>query len=67
MSRDDAQDLEMQALRKAKADLETLIDTSPVGVVVFDERTGALVSVNREMRWRVNRPRNLLALMAGFH
>ena len=49
MSRDDAQDLEMQALRKAKADLETLIDTSPVGVVVFDGRTGALVSVNREM------------------
>ena len=34
---------------RARADLETLIDTSPVGVVVFDARTGALLSVNREM------------------
>ena len=29
--------------------LETLIDTSPVGVAVFDARTGAPVSLNREM------------------
>ena len=36
--------------RRAKADLETLIDTSPVGVVVFDARTGAPVSFNRECR-----------------
>ena len=35
--------------RRARADLETLIDTSPVGVVVFDGRTGAPVSINREM------------------
>ena len=35
---------------RARADLETLLDTSPVGVVVFDARTGAPVSVNREMR-----------------
>ena len=34
--------------RRARADLETLINTSPVGVVVFDARTGGLVSVNRE-------------------
>ena len=34
---------------QSRADLETLIDTSPVGVVVFDARTGALLSVNREM------------------
>ena len=34
--------------RRARTDLETLVDTSPVGVVVFDARTGALVSVNRE-------------------
>ncbi len=34
--------------RRARANLETLINTSPVGVVVFDARTGALVSVNRE-------------------
>jgi len=36
--------------RRARADLETLIDTSPVGVVVFDGRTGKLVSFNREAR-----------------
>ena len=36
--------------RRARADLETLIDTSPVGVVVFDARTGVVVSFNREAR-----------------
>ena len=36
--------------RRARADLETLIDTSPVGVVVFDAPTGALKSINREAR-----------------
>ena len=36
--------------RQARADLETLIDTSPVGVVVLDVRTGAPVSFNREAR-----------------
>ena len=35
---------------RARADLETLMDTAPVGVAVFDGRTGAPVSVNREMR-----------------
>ena len=35
---------------RARADLETLIDTTPVGVVVFVARTGAPVSVNREMK-----------------
>ena len=34
--------------RRARADLETLIDTSPVGVVVFDARTGRPTSFNRE-------------------
>ena len=34
--------------QKARRDLETLIETSPVGVVVFDARTGALVSINQE-------------------
>ena len=33
--------------RQARADLETLVNTSPVGVVVFDARTGA-ASFNRE-------------------
>ena len=34
--------------QRARTDLETLINTSPVGVVVFDARTGAPVSINRE-------------------
>ena len=36
--------------RRARADLEALVETSPVGVVVFDAATGALVSLNREAR-----------------
>ena len=36
--------------QRARADLETLINTSPVGVVVFDVRTGVPVSFNREVR-----------------
>ncbi len=35
---------------RARSDLETLIDTSPVGVVVFDGVTGAPKSFNREAR-----------------
>ena len=34
--------------QRAKADLETLINTSPVGVAVFAAGTGALLSINRE-------------------
>ncbi len=34
---------------RARKDLETLISTSPVGVVVFDARTGTPLSFNREM------------------
>ena len=37
-----------RAERRARADLEALIETSPVGVVVFDGGTGQLVSLNRE-------------------
>ena len=33
---------------RARSKLEALIDTSPVGVVVFDARTGILTSINRE-------------------
>ena len=40
--------------RRARADLETLIDTSPVAVVVFDALTGAPKSLNREARRIVN-------------
>ncbi len=36
--------------RRARASLETLINTSPVGVVVLDARTGAALSFNREAR-----------------
>ena len=36
--------------RRARQDLEALIDTSPVGVAVFDGRSGRLVSLNREAR-----------------
>ena len=34
--------------QRARTDLETLINTSPVGVVVFNARTGVPVSLNRE-------------------
>ena len=36
--------------RRARSDLETLVETSPVGVVVVDGRTGGLVTINREAR-----------------
>ena len=36
--------------QRARADLETLVDTAPVGVVVLDARTGTPVSLNAEAR-----------------
>ena len=36
--------------QRARADLETLVNTTPVGVLVFDAKTGGLRSVNREAR-----------------
>ena len=36
--------------RRARADLEALVDTSPVGVLVLDAETGRAVSFNREAR-----------------
>ena len=36
--------------RRARSDLEALIEISPVGVVVFDARTGEPASFNREAR-----------------
>ena len=36
--------------RRARADLETLVNTSPVGVVVFDVPTGTPAYLNREAR-----------------
>ena len=38
------------AEQRARADLEALVETSPVGVVVFDAKTGRAVSFNREAR-----------------
>ncbi len=36
--------------QRTRADLEALVETSPVGVVVFDARSGQPVSFNREAR-----------------
>jgi DNA-binding response OmpR family regulator/signal transduction histidine kinase len=36
--------------QRARADLEALVEMSPVGVVVFEGTTGKLVSFNREVR-----------------
>ena len=36
--------------RRSRLELETLIDTSPVGVIVFDATGGGVVSANREAR-----------------
>ncbi len=39
-----------QDVERARSDLEALIDTAPVGVVVFDAQSGALASLNAESR-----------------
>ena len=39
-----------RAEQRARADLEALVETSPVGVAVFDARLGHVTSVNREAR-----------------
>ena len=44
--------------RRARAGLETLIDTTPVGVVVLDTKTGTAASFNREARRIVDSLRN---------
>ena len=36
--------------RRARADLEALVETSPVGVIVFEAASGTPLSVNREAR-----------------
>ena len=43
--------------QRARSDLETLIEISPVGVVVLDARTGVPVSFNQEARRTVDRLR----------
>ena len=37
-----------RAERRARADLEAVVETCPVGVVVFDAPSGSVVSMNRE-------------------
>ena len=56
--------------RRARADLETLVNTSPVGIVVFDAGTGTPSFVNREARRIVEglsgpdqRPEDLLEVL----
>ena len=44
--------------QRARNDLETLIETSPIGVAVFDVSTGAAVSFNQEARRIVDRLRS---------
>lgn len=39
-----------RAEQRARADLEALVNTTPVGVVVFDAQTGRPVSLNEETR-----------------
>ncbi|MYI99805.1 MAG: response regulator [Gemmatimonadetes bacterium] len=39
-----------QAEQRARADLEALVETSPVGVLVFEARTGRLMSINQEAK-----------------
>ena len=36
--------------QRARSDLETLVNTTPVGVLVFDAKTGGVTSLNREAR-----------------
>ena len=57
MNKDDPRDQDIKAQRKrrsrgkeARADLETLISTGPVGIIVFDAGTGLPVSINCESR-----------------
>ena len=62
-----------RAERRARADLEALVETAPVGVVVFDVQSGRPVSINREVRRIIERlrmpgrpPEHLLAVLT-FH
>ena len=59
------------AERRARADLEALVETTPVGVVVFDARSGRPASFNREARRMVEglcapgqEPEDLLGVIA---
>ena len=36
--------------QRTRADLDALLDTAPIGILVFDAKTGAVVTVNEETR-----------------
>ena len=36
--------------QRARADLDALIDASPIGILIFDAKTGSLMSVNEETK-----------------
>ena len=42
--------LSQRAEQQARSDLEALINTSPVGIMVFDAKSGHLMSANQEVR-----------------
>ena len=58
--------------QRARADLEALVETSPVGVVVLDARSGRTLSINREAKRIVEslrtpgRPREQLLEVISF-
>ncbi len=60
--------------RRARADLEALVETSPVGVAVFDAGSGAVLSYNREahrivesLRDPGQAPEDLLQVLTSRH
>ena len=48
MEQDDRDNEAIQELERTRAELETLVDTAPVFILVFDSKTGNLRSLNRE-------------------
>ena len=42
--------LKYRAEQRAKSDLQALLDTSPIGVMVFDAKTGGILSTNEETK-----------------
>ncbi|MXV81216.1 MAG: response regulator [Chloroflexi bacterium] len=44
-----------RSLAASRAELESLIDLSPVGMVVFDSKTGDPIRLNREAQWIIDR------------
>ena len=45
---------EFEAVRRRKTDLQALVDIAPIGVIVFDAKTGRLLVANRECQRMVD-------------